>query len=458
MRTWQQLGAFMLLSSNLSLSAQASVLGIVDSGLDTLHKDLSAHIWLNANDSTKDGIDNDQNGLKDDVNGWNFIGNNGNLIEKKYGKYFDKDVARFFEVQAQALEGEASSEDIDWMKAAVGQKDFVKKLQIFGNYAHGTHVTGIAVSDNPAAQAMMVKLIPTENPLAGLSRMENEVRIAAEEGKELNWIVKEIIKGGLGLFAKAQAQVFSSIGSYLHGHKVDVANASLGMGLMQAEMIIKPLLRLAGAGQNPPPALLQELAIHFLQQVNAEQEILLKNAPDTLFVFAAGNEGIDNDLYPTAPASIDHPYKLSVAASFADGQLAPFSNYGAQKVDIAAPGVAIVSTIPDDRQLALSGTSQAAPYVAGVAANIKDINPELGIAEIKTILMQTVDKLDALKTKVKSGGVANRQRALYAAELSRSMPLARAIAEARASVPSALVLPEQRAKNPAVWIAVPSPF
>jgi hypothetical protein len=101
MRKLRQVGAFVLVSSTLSLSAKASVLGIVDSGLDTLHKDLAAHVWFNAEDATVDGIDNDQNGQKDDINGWNFIGNNGTLIERKYGKYFDAEVARFFEVQAK---------------------------------------------------------------------------------------------------------------------------------------------------------------------------------------------------------------------------------------------------------------------------------------------------------------------------------------------------------------------
>jgi hypothetical protein len=285
--------------------------------------------------------------------------------------------------------------------------------------------------------------------------MEKDVRVAAEEGKEINWIVKQIIKAGLGLFAKSQGTIFGSVGTYLHSAKVDVANASLGMGVMQAEMIVKPLLKLAGRGQEPSPELVKELAVFFLQRVNAEQEVLLKNAPQTLFVFAAGNEANDNDIYPTAPASIDHPYKISVAASFADGRLAPFSNFGAQKVDLAAPGVSIVSPIPDDLSMALSGTSQAAPYVAGVAAHIKDTNPDLTPTEIKTILMQTVDRHPELVGKVKAEGVLNEKRALYAAELSLSKPLMAAIREAQSSVASALQESVQTREAQPVWIPVP---
>ncbi len=459
MRSLRRVGAIALTSGLLSVNAQASVIGVIDSGLDTQHKDLVGHIWLNLGDSTTDGVDDDNNGFRDDVNGWNFVGNNGTLIERKYSKLYDDEVARFFATQTKALEGKASSEEIDWMKTSVTKKEFVQKLQTFGNYVHGTHVSGITVRGNEEAKALGAKLIPTENPLAGIigrkSVLEGDVRKAADEGKELNWIVKEIIKGGLGFFAKSQATVFGNVGIYLNEQKVDVANASLGMGLMQAEMIVKPLLKLAGRGKDPSPELVKELAIFFLERVNAEQQILLRSAPETLFVFAAGNEGINNDEYPTAPASIDHPYKLAVAASFADGRLAPFSNYGVKRVDIAAPGVGIVSTIPDDHQLALSGTSQAAPYVTGVAAHVKDINPSLNPIDIKAILMQTVDKLDALKDKVKSGGVLNEKRALLAAELSLEKPLAKAIAEAQAQVGNIVKDQVQNRSQHAVWIPVP---
>jgi len=95
-----------------------------------------------------------------------------------------------------------------------------------------------------------------------------------------------------------------------------------------------------------------------------------------LFVASAGNSGADNDseVTPTLPASFDLPNVLSVAAVDNSGGLAGFSNFGATTVDIAAPGVGVLSALPADATHPepgwgwLDGTSMAAPYVSGTAA------------------------------------------------------------------------------------------
>ena len=66
--------------------------------------------------------------------------------------------------------------------------------------------------------------------------------------------------------------------------------------------------------------------------------------PDTLYVFAAGNDATDNDVTPTYPCTIDLPNVICVAALDATNRLASFSNYGARTVDLGAPGVGIEST------------------------------------------------------------------------------------------------------------------
>jgi subtilisin family serine protease len=70
------------------------------------------------------------------------------------------------------------------------------------------------------------------------------------------------------------------------------------------------------------------------------------NNSGSLFVAAAGNNGNNNDAYPFYPASYDLPNILSVAAVDNQGKLASFSNYGATSVDISAPGVGILSSVP----------------------------------------------------------------------------------------------------------------
>lgn len=72
----------------------------------------------------------------------------------------------------------------------------------------------------------------------------------------------------------------------------------------------------------------------------------IKQLPGILFVVAAGNEGSDDDSVPAYPASFDLPNILSVAATDQNDNLATFSDYGAGSVDVAAPGVSILSTIP----------------------------------------------------------------------------------------------------------------
>ena len=71
------------------------------------------------------------------------------------------------------------------------------------------------------------------------------------------------------------------------------------------------------------------------------------NSAGVLLVAAAGNEGSNNDLTPVYPASFDLPNIISVAATDQNDDLVAFSNFGPNSVDIAAPGVYIISTVPN---------------------------------------------------------------------------------------------------------------
>jgi subtilisin family serine protease len=57
------------------------VIGVIDEGMQVLHPDLSANIWVNPGDSTTDGVDNDGNGFVDDINGWDFVNNNASVYD-----------------------------------------------------------------------------------------------------------------------------------------------------------------------------------------------------------------------------------------------------------------------------------------------------------------------------------------------------------------------------------------
>ncbi len=85
------------------------------------------------------------------------------------------------------------------------------------------------------------------------------------------------------------------------------------------------------------------------------------DASGHLFVAAAGNDGTNNDATPQYPSSYTNANIVSVAATDDDDALASFSNFGANTVDLAAPGVNILSTLPGSRYGSYSGTSMATP-------------------------------------------------------------------------------------------------
>lgn len=133
---------------------------------------------------------------------------------------------------------------------------------------------------------------------------------------------------------------------------------------------------------------------------------------DILFVAAAGNSGLDTDVTPEYPAAYDVPNVISVAATDVGDRLARFSNWGAASVDLAAPGVDILSTVPGGGYAEFSGTSMASPHVAGVAALIAAHRPGADARGLKSLITTLVDPLPQLDGRVASGGRLNAARAL----------------------------------------------
>lgn len=122
-----------------------------------------------------------------------------------------------------------------------------------------------------------------------------------------------------------------------------------------------------------------------------------------LFVAAAGNSSLNNDLNDTFPANYDLNNVISVAATDHNDRIASFSNFGQRTVHVAAPGVQILSTYPNQSYALLSGTSMATPHVSGLIAVIKSHYPNYDYKKIKSLVLAGGTPLAGLSIKTISG-------------------------------------------------------
>jgi serine protease len=138
-------------------------------------------------------------------------------------------------------------------------------------------------------------------------------------------------------------------------------------------------------------------------------------AAGVIFVAAAGNEANNNDVNPAYPAGYNFDNVVSVAATDSNDRLASFSNFGATSVDIAAPGVGILSTTLNNTYSSFNGTSMASPHVAGAAALVWAANPSLTYSQVIQRLYVSADPVSGLAGKVATGGRLNVGRAVAGA-------------------------------------------
>jgi len=140
-----------------------------------------------------------------------------------------------------------------------------------------------------------------------------------------------------------------------------------------------------------------------------------------LIVASAGNDSNNNDVgEPHIPSDLPVEGIISVAASDENNKLAQFSNYGKTHVDLAAPGVEILSSIPYDtgenwpksEYIKISGTSMATPVVSGAAALLLSQDNTLTNIQLKHKLLSSVDRFPDFEGKMVSNGRLNIYKAL----------------------------------------------
>jgi|GEM_PF-5547914 len=289
------------------------VVAIIDTGLDRNHllfKD-SGSIWENlAEKNGTPSLDDDGNGLVDDINGWNYVNQSSNIND---------------------------------------------------NNNHGTHVAGIVLG---VGQDIFVSSV-----------RESKIRIMA---------LKFLDSTGSGTTSSAISAI-----EYAVNKGARVINNSWG-----------------------GPSYSQSLDEAYAAAYNA----------GVVIVSAAGNSGTDNETTPMYPANFNTPSNISVLAATDTDTRASFSNYGATTVNVGAPGNSITSSVSGTGCIVpgcfqkMSGTSMAAPFVAGLAALALREAPQLSAYQIRSLILSSVDIIPALSGKVSTGGRVNAYKAIVEAK------------------------------------------
>ncbi len=135
------------------------------------------------------------------------------------------------------------------------------------------------------------------------------------------------------------------------------------------------------------------------------------NDAGILFIAAAGNSSSDNDSRATYPCNYDVDNVVSVGSFANTGKRSMFSNFGAQKVHVFAPGSSILSTVPNNKYKKMSGTSMACPQVAGMMALLLS-QERLTPAEARERAIATSVHTKSLKGYSQSNGRMDAERLL----------------------------------------------
>ncbi|HLL00639.1 MAG TPA: S8 family serine peptidase [Myxococcaceae bacterium] len=294
------------------------VIAVFDGGVDYKHSDLDSAMWVNPGEVAGDGIDNDGNGIKDDIHGFNVGTGSG-----------------------------------DPMKGA--------------GTDHGTHVAGIIAAE--------------DNGQGNTGIASGKAKILSVGG----------LYDGADLLTNFERSVDYVVAMKGQGANIRAVNASFGDEYKDA------------ASQARWKTAVQKLA---------DADILLVAA-------TANGNGSNMNNVQDFPANVDMPNVITVASMDKNNdKLARFSSHGDKVVELAAVGEDVLSTVPGGRWEKMSGTSMATPTVAAAAALMFAENPKLTAAQVRDMLVKTVEVDPDLKGKVSTSGKLDITAAVAAAKAS----------------------------------------
>jgi subtilisin family serine protease len=243
----------------------------------------------------------------------------------------------------------------------------LERLTFFDNVVHGTHVAGIAIKGNPAAQIVVFRFND------GLNR-----DLHFPPSKE---------------WAYRMAANFKLIGKFCADHHVRVVNMSWGDEPREFEEWLSRTKANQTVDERKQEAL-ELFAIWKQAIIDA-----LKAAPDTLFVTAAGNSDSDAGFLEDVPASLELPNLITVGATNQAGDATSFTSYG-KTVAVYASGFHVESFLPGGAKAKFSGTSMAAPQVTNLAAKLFAVAPSLTAEKAKELILAGATLSDDGKRKL----------------------------------------------------------
>jgi hypothetical protein len=408
-----QLILFVLLTSSICFGA---TIAIIDTGFDLDHEYLRPKILKKETD--EEAID---------FYGWDFFDNSHlkkPVIEDKSSL---NDVLRYRDLRAKGHKQGLNQDEFEWFKNKSADKSFMEKARLFKKHSHGTFVAGIALREGENINIFPIRGLNIPNPVVMIEDQSSE-GMALPKGKTPEEKFHDEINQSIERVSKK----FSKICRFISYKKIEIVNASYGITYKNIMTKFRERYK-EMIGQEIDETKLKIIVDDYFTKLYLRGEKTMKRYSNILFVFSAGNSGLDNDNYHHYPSRIKVNNAITVAAMNGD-YLATFSNFGNRFVDIGAPGVAILSLVPKvysenglDLYSPSSGTSMAAPYVSNLAAQIKNTNTSLTPSQIKEIILGTGEMKDHLKTKLASGAIVDNQKALRAALLTKDFKIDQAI-------------------------------
>ncbi len=466
------LGILLSLSWATATQAFDARVLVIDEGVDLFHESLKGNALTEYSELYGlANTDDTKNGFIDNIWGWNLVSNDSNFFPDWMRSVFQQpDPFGYFLSAKEAVDFASSLEDGDVQAIRRVNEDPQLRayIQFITGLSHGTHVAGIIQKQSPKStqiQSMNVfsassgpneartleggwlrtKYNLERTPSVGMASFMREVqldffdKLGMSEGPFKSYLDdRAALEQQVQVMRRREMASSARISAYVSSMEFQVVNLSLGVSGMNVyrtllalwfEELNKAKLPLETEMNNERKETLYYMVNAVLEANAAGWRQLFTQNPKTLFVIAAGNDGgnphIEDsgnlDRYPVYPAMLSREFAnvLTVAAVTQNGNIARFSCYSPTFVNVAAWGVAVPSLAPENLTLKMSGTSMAAPQVAGLAARLLDDNPALTGPELKEIIMKTATHSLALENKVTTNGIINVEAALEEVRLRR---------------------------------------